>query len=326
LESFKLKRVCLPHQELHSGEEVQLNMLHFQYIILSLILSSASAMHLTSRSGGDSQCWRYLLPKGNQFDIGSSKLQKFIVLSQLRSGSNLLTHLLDNAPNVMSNSEVFAPDGIYPSRWLQNWTTHDHYDYFLNDWDVAARDNDRGGFINALFRHALDENFTHCGFKVLANQLHEPEFQSLARAPDVKKIILKRRNVLKQFVSKLKADALNEFYEVNTSHVKVHVNITEFQWFAEDADLCYDTCLIPSMAPNSFHIVAYEDLLEHLDETMADVLAFLQHPGQTQIKSLTKKQDSRPLSESIDNWMDVVRALTNTQYEEHLGLTPPHAM
>jgi hypothetical protein len=225
----------------------------------------------------------------------------------------------------MSNSEVFAPDGIYPSRWLQNWTTHDHHDYFLNNWDVAARDNDRGGFINALFRRALDGNFSHCGFKILANQLHEPEFQSLARAPDVKKIILKRRNVLKQYVSKLKADALNEWYSANTSHVKVHVNITEFQWFAEDADLCYESCLIPNMAPNSFHIVAYEDLLDNQEKAIAEVLSFLQHPGHTHIESDVKQQDSRPLSESVANWMEVVQALTKTQYAEHLGLTSPHA-
>jgi len=302
-------------------------MCNFQHIILTLVLSHASALHSTSRSGDDDQCWRYLLPKGNPFEISRDKLQKFVVFSQLRSGSNLLMHLLDNAPNVMSNSEVFAPDGIYPSRWLQNWTTHDHFDYFLNDWDVAARDNDRGGFINALFRHALNENFSHCGFKVLANQLHEYEFQSLARDPDVKKIILKRRNVLKQFVSKLKADALSEWYTANTSDVEVYVNITEFQWFAEDAKLCYDNCLTHYMAPNSFHIVTYEDLLEHQDKTMAEVLDFLQHPVvNVQIKSLSKKQDSRPLSESIANWMDVVRALTGTQYEEHMGLTSPHAM
>jgi len=298
----------------------------FQCVILTLVLSNASALHSTSRSGGDSQCWRYLLPKGNQFDIGSNKLRKFVVFSQLRSGSNLLQNLLDNAPNVMSNSELFEPHGIYPSRWLQNWTKIGQYDYFLNNWDVAARDNDRGGFINALFRHALDGNFSHCGFKVLANQLHEPEFQSLARAPDVKKTILKRRNVLKQFVSKLKADALNEWYEANTSHVRVYVNITEFQWFAEDAELCYDNCLIPNMAPNSFITVSYEDLVEHRDKTMADVLDFLQHPGHTHIESDVKQQDSRPLSESVANWMEVVQALTNTRYAEHLGLTSPHAV
>jgi LPS sulfotransferase NodH len=226
----------------------------------------------------------------------------------------------------MSNSEIFEESGIWPSRWLENWVDGvNQDDFFLNEWDVAARDKNRAGFINALFQHALDRNFSHCGFKVLANQLHEPEFKGLARSPDIKKIVLKRRNVLKQFVSKLKADTTNAWYEANSSNVKVHVDIQQFKWFAEDAELCYDKCLIPYMAPGSWHIVVYEDLLDNYDSTMAKVLEFLQYTGEAQFTWGAVKHKS-PLSQSIENWMEVVQAFEKTAYGEYLALPSRHAM
>lgn len=301
------------------------------YVILTMVFSSAVAVRLTARSAkGGSECWRYLASNvkndsshfrrtATEFRIDNNRVHKFIIFSTLRSGSNLLTHALDGLPGVMSNSEIFSADGIWPSRWLQNWKDGKNRDDFLSGWDLAERDRHRSAFINAVSRHANERNFTHCGFKVLANQLYAREFQSLVKAPFIKKIILYRRNVLRQYVSKLKADTVSRWYGTNTSATQVHVNITKFLWFAKDVKLCYTSCLIPSMAPNTWRPVAYEDLVNDYDKTMSSILDFLQYQGQARHQTRMTKQDTSPLSNSIDNFMEVAQALSNTEYNESIG-------
>ncbi len=120
-------------------------------------------------------------------------MQKFVIVCGGRTGSNLLCGILAQHPDVACHYEVFSPRAIYLG---QNRV-------FDTEAALAARDADPVSFIEGLYADAGKHHAL--GFKLLAN--HDAmALDHCLTAPDVRKIVLSRENLLAQYSSQRIAD------------------------------------------------------------------------------------------------------------------------
>ncbi len=117
-------------------------------------------------------------------------MQKFVVICEPRTGSNLLCSILDKNPYVGCHFELFNPNAIY---YRMQETVRDKA-------ALATRDGDPILFLEQMYQNAA--NHRAMGFKLFPSQ-NRNVFQYCMNATDIKKIILTRENLLAQYSSKL---------------------------------------------------------------------------------------------------------------------------
>jgi LPS sulfotransferase NodH len=124
----------------------------------------------------------------------------FVVLAAPRTGSNLLCTLLNSHPEILCHHEVFNPQGIFTA------LTHRHQDDLLGS--LAERDRDPLGFLERVWQ--TGKEFASVGFKWTLGQ-NEVVLESVLRNATVKKLVLRRRNRIKVYVSELIAQRTQQW-------------------------------------------------------------------------------------------------------------------
>jgi len=157
------------------------------------------------------------------------------------------------------------------------------------------------------------------------------EFVGLASSPHVKKIVLRRKNLLDVFVSELKARKVGIYEYVNTSSMKVHVFLTDFRRFVQLTEKEYEC--IDSARDGTWLDVDYDSLASP-DSLRATLTRIFEHLGVTmqarggrgsdeKLQQVIEhilttvshaKQDMSLQSESIDNFAQLTRAFQGTRY------------
>jgi hypothetical protein len=125
---------------------------------------------------------------------------RFVILNATRTGSNFLCTVLNSHPDILCHHEIFNPHVIGVARHLQG------SDFRLGS--MEERERDPVEFLDRVWRTNLDRRAV--GFKMCLWQ-HEPAYQVVLPDPQVRKIILKRRNRVKSFVSLLLARQTGEW-------------------------------------------------------------------------------------------------------------------
>ncbi|MBQ4847718.1 hypothetical protein [Pseudoalteromonas sp. MMG005] len=121
---------------------------------------------------------------------------RFIILAAPRSGSNMLSSMLNSHPSVLCHHELYNPEGI-------------HYALSLRDTEFSLainqqqRDKDPLGFLARTWAHA--QGMPCVGFKMTHKQ-NQQVFDYALNDPSIKKIVLHRNNQVKVHVSKLIAE------------------------------------------------------------------------------------------------------------------------
>lgn len=113
---------------------------------------------------------------------------KLLILGAARSGSSFLKEVIDSHPDVLMHGEPFQTANI-------EWHIHP---LALPEVDLSRRSTDPVGFIDDLF--ARDHGHTVVGMKILFGQ-NDGAMRVFADRRDVKKIFLRRANLLAQFSS-----------------------------------------------------------------------------------------------------------------------------
>lgn len=239
----------------------------------------------------------------------------FAILSMQRSGSGWFETLLNSHVNISSNGEIFS----VKERRSNMSTIAETMDKVYNlDWLSSASKN---------------ECTTAVGFKWMMNQgllLNHKEIASYFNQRGVSAIILFRRNLLSRWISILANSHDQNRKQLNGTH-KSHVHSKgEADILARYKPKINVTLLIPTLKQaesmtmdalkyfkGTRHIVLYyEDLIHNRTKTM-DVLEFLKLPRR-KLVSRQVKIHRKPLSEHIDNWDEVTKALNGTKYESFL--------
>jgi hypothetical protein len=125
---------------------------------------------------------------------------RFVILNAPRVGSNFLCTVLNSHPAILCHHEIFNPHVVGVARHLQNSAFH------LGT--LEERQDDPLGFLQRVWR--ANEGRAAVGFKLCLWQ-HEAAYEAVLPDRSVRKIVLKRRNRVKAFVSLLVARQTGEW-------------------------------------------------------------------------------------------------------------------
>jgi LPS sulfotransferase NodH len=237
---------------------------------------------------------------------------RFVIFAAPRTGSNWLCSLLDSHPEVLCHHEIFNPEGIFYSVSLRSGE--------LDLGTVEERDRDPAAVLERLWQESFGRRWV--GFKL--NRDQDPRAFALVLAdPGIRKILIKRRNRIRTFLSERVALATGEWESYPWSNVtdrkvritvdpealRAHVARNE-QYFRGLEDRLRETdqpCLE----------VTYEALTD-VDE-QARILSFLdlELPPEG-LRGATRKQGSRDLRDAIANFEPLARHLAGTELAAEL--------
>lgn len=125
---------------------------------------------------------------------------RFVILHATRTGSNYLCTVLNSHPDILCHHEIFNPHVVGVARHLQ--------EQGFELGTIEERERDPQAFLDRVWR--TDFGHAAVGFKLCLWQ-HEPAWHAVLADPSVRKIILKRRNRVRAFVSLLLARQTGEW-------------------------------------------------------------------------------------------------------------------
>ncbi|KAJ0010920.1 hypothetical protein Pint_34453 [Pistacia integerrima] len=257
-------------------------------------------------------------PKPKTFSRAECKcnpVRYFAILSMQRSGSGWFETLLNNHTNISSNGEIFSVK-VRRSNISSIVETLDKI-YNL-DWLTSASKNECTAAV---------------GLKWMLNQglmQHHEEIVEYLRTRGVSAIFLFRRNLLSRMISVLANSYDRDAKLLNGTH-KSHVHSPhEAEILAKYKPLINATLLMRNLKQvedtqakaleyfkSTRHIILYyEDVLKNRTK-LVDVQEFLKVP-QRDLKSRQVKIHKGALSNYVENWDDVRKALEGTRYQGFL--------
>jgi LPS sulfotransferase NodH len=194
---------------------------------------------------------------------------RFVVLSAPRSGSNMLSSMLNSHPQILCHHELFNPERIRYALQLRN------SDFKLADC-IEERNADPLGFLAKAW--ACDLGMPCTGFKMTHRQ-NQLIFDTVLADAQVKKIVLKRNNAVKVHVSRLIAEQNDVWEEYGKAQPKkvnqVAVDLDELQRDIDFNQAYYQQIDdVLSQSKQDYLMVEYESL-NQLD-TQQQLLNYLQ--------------------------------------------------
>ena len=240
-------------------------------------------------------------------------MQKFIIISTQRSGSSLLVTTLASHPEVVCHREVFLEENFHPNSYstyrtssLRNRVAHLFY-----------REKLVNQYLEKLLLEAGD--VAAFGFKFMYSQDKLlPQVMKWAEREDVKVIHLIRANVLKKRISRLVSRFRNLAH--STERVEVCRISMETKRLKEKLDAMSKQ--IDQYRSRLSHLqyieLTYEDLVANQAYELKRLLEFLEMEVVPGLSSDLVKVNPDNVSEVIENYDEVVRALTGTKYEQFL--------
>ncbi|MEQ9692861.1 sulfotransferase family 2 domain-containing protein [Shimia sp. SDUM112013] len=226
----------------------------------------------------------------------SNSFDYFIVLAEMRTGSNFLEANLNAFPSITCHGEAFNPVFIgYPNK-----------DSILGV-DLATRTQDPLTLIRAI----KAQQDVMGGFRFFHD--HDPRVLPIAlEDPRCAKVVL-TRNPIDSYVSLKIARATNQWKLTDVRRrrdTKVHFDTEEFSVYADDLQ-SFQVALMNTLqvtGQTAFYI-AYEDL-QDLD-VMNGLARFLGQSDQLEkLDDSLKRQNPSPVSEKVSNFDEISRSLS----------------
>jgi LPS sulfotransferase NodH len=245
----------------------------------------------------------------------AERLTRFVILAAPRTGSNMLCTLLNSHPEILCHHELFNPGDIYYALPLRDGS--------FNLGTMQERDGDPLAFLDSVWRANLD--YPCVGFKLTYRQ-NETVFRAVLNDQEVKKIVLRRKNHIKTFVSMLISEETGQWEVYSESDLiqarpKVQVDWPALCEFIAFNDAYYGEIESALESSNqTFLRVAYENLFS--DEERLMILKFLgvtPAPYVQRVESI--KQNSSDLRNLIANFAELEATLQGSGLEAELRST-----
>jgi LPS sulfotransferase NodH len=236
---------------------------------------------------------------------------RFIILTDQRSGSNHLAGLLDSHRSVRVAGELFNPDRHHLDR------SHE-----LLEGLGDLRSRDPVAYLEAFYTQPLDDSTTHLGFRLFHDHARQrPEkaiWTALRRMRNLKVIHLQRRNILKNLLSlklalrssrwqrlegtpPVRYEPLTLTFEEVVAHIK-----SRERSFARGSRF---------FRRHRRTEIFYEDLERDEERRLEALLRFLGLPSQPLVSS-TRKQNQQPSWELIENHAELEDRFRHTRWHE----------
>ncbi|KAL7466623.1 hypothetical protein ACHAXS_006913 [Conticribra weissflogii] len=270
----------------------------------------------------------------------SFSMQKFIIISQQRSGTGLLTSLLDNHSNIRCGHEEFN---------LQLEKTHLHK--LMHHITIDPYMQQLHLFMEELpfskkIKFGQSLNLTHVGFEIMYNQgviAYHTNLLHQFRRENIKVIHLIRQNKLLQYIStrsndldkREPADGPHDPHPtdphkssaVKSLHLPVNVpDVLQFIFRTRGEVGYIEDLLAAEFSTDGYHRIYYEDLNRDIQGEMNRLFDFLGVKHEVVESELTKIHEghrARRYFENGNNRNDIDAALRNSKYSFMLDPDPP---
>lgn len=229
---------------------------------------------------------------------------RFCILATARTGSNWLCSALDQHPDIVCFREVFHPNSIFLAEGA-SWKLGIEERIWRFGRNIAPR-----VFLKRL--EAVTGNSLSYGFKLFPEHGWS-KVEMMCADPELKIILLTRRNRLAQFSSLRIAQANGRWVEDRKGAPKpgqpqqVEFEADEYQAYASQCDEI-DTRIRQLLSGREFLELVYEDL----EEQMVDAFRFVGFEPMegTTNWGTTRKQNRGDLLDRFSNPEAVVKSLT----------------
>lgn len=233
--------------------------------------------------------------------------QKFIIYGQSRSGSTLLVDLANSHPDITCEGELLQYDwGYIPNKRLCSIVTLYPYPFFH-------------------FRRKLAKTSVY-GFKLFCFHLRKEQVAIRKLSESGWKIIyLKRNNFLYQAISNLIAFETKHWHTKPgqmTPRYRVSIPISKLEQALKNRER-WNLAEEKSLRDIDFLQIDYEKELKdscHHQQTAEKIFSYLDLDS-APAKSDFQKTDSRPYSEILLNYDEIIEYINDTQYS-HMVLAP----
>lgn len=233
---------------------------------------------------------------------------RFVIYAAPRTGSNLLCSLLNSHPEILCHHGLFNPRGIHYAL--------DHRDGDPDFGTAEERDRDSVSFLEAVWRY--DGGKRAVGFKFNRGE-HAAAHDAVARDTSVHKILLRRRNRIKTYVSERIADATGAWENYDGRETMPQRIVVDPPALAQHADA------------NERYYAAIEETLHATNQPwlevdyealqnggVAPILALLGVDAHAPLTAGSYKQNPDDLRELVANFEEVRLALAGTPFEADL--------
>jgi LPS sulfotransferase NodH len=248
---------------------------------------------------------------------------KFIILTSGRAGSTFLQQLLNSDPAIECYDEVFnVTNTNRHSFYSFCQTRYPNISYFFlrEKFSRLSWNFPLAWLFQQYLKFIYEENRADkIGFKLIYHQfLHYHPLVSWISENPVPIIHLQRKNLLKAAVSHIKARSTGIYTSTSASlekHQKINISpavvLHELRSLSEDKIKC------ESLIHNNPTItIYYEDLFENLSLTIQQLKDFLKIENIAFQKPDIIKTNPEKISESIENYEEIKRALMGTRWEK----------
>lgn len=234
-------------------------------------------------------------------------MTRFVILNAARTGSNYLCALLNSHPEVLCHHEIFNPHVVGVARHLQK------SGYQLGT--IEERERDPIAFLARVW--ATPHGRPVVGFKLCWRQ-HEPAYRAVLADASVRKLVLKRRNRVKTFVSLLRARQTGEWVvynddDLSANRPRIRVEPAQLHDNIAFNDAYYEEIqsTLAASGQTSFTL-HYEDLWD--EEMLRRTLEFLgaRDTDPALLRDGTRKLIHEPLHDLVENFEELSAALAGT--------------
>jgi LPS sulfotransferase NodH len=225
---------------------------------------------------------------------------RFVIFAAPRTGSNLLCSLLNAHPEILCHHGLFNPGGIH---WARDWQ---------GSASPAEPDRDPAGFIATVW--ASGEGARAIGFKMNRDE-NDAAVHALLHDPSVRKILLRRRNRVRTYVSEeiAKLTGVWETYDSPADPTLPAVHVEADDLIRHSAlNAAYYAMIEQALRASGqpwldTHYEALGDPAE-----MAGILSFLGIAAQAPLSADSHKRGPADLDAVVENFDELAGALQGT--------------
>jgi LPS sulfotransferase NodH len=227
---------------------------------------------------------------------------RFLIVSAVRTGSNLLLGYLNSHPDCFAGGELFRDVCIEKEDWLAP-TRPEALQRFEELAELRQRDPIQ--FVDYVF---AVKTYRAIGYKLIYYDAEKNEDITayLAGIDDIRVIHLKRKNLLRRLLSMRRGEKTGIWHMSRSApddpqRPRQMLSLMECAWdfnYIEAMESKYDALF----AKHNMIEVFYEDLAAKPSLALARVLGFLDLPQREDLSCYTKKLGTDTLRDAIENY------------------------
>lgn len=253
-----------------------------------------------------------LAKRPKEFHGSNRSYSRFIVLAHQRSGSSMVIATLNKHAEIVAFGELFVKRRI---------------GYFVPGFNGQSkalrylRNTDPVRFLEEHAFSSFPDRIKAVGFKLfpdhLDNQQAAPLWKWLEKNKGVKIIFLTRENLLDVYCSLIIANKTGNFgYSEESGKHKITINIEHAEKEFEKR-ISYMQEARAKLNEHQVLDLSYETLTKNIPASFERLQSFI-GVDQFKLDVPTRKQETRPLSEIIENYGELCRAWKGTAWEQFL--------